>query len=48
MSLSRREVRSLQAAGWTVVEFSPWSRLRRLLGLEARPVLHAPARRWSR
>jgi hypothetical protein len=45
MSLSRREVQALRAAGWTVIEYSPWAALRRLL--RRRPVARPlPDGRW--
>ena len=36
-SVAKREMRSMQAAGWTVVEYGPWERLRALFG-HRRPV----------
>jgi hypothetical protein len=36
-SVAKREMRSMQAAGWTVVEYGPWERLRALFG-RRRPV----------
>ena len=31
-SVAKREIKSMQAAGWTVIEYGPWERLRALLG----------------
>ena len=31
-SVAKREMRGMQAAGWTVVEYGPWERLRALFG----------------
>ena len=31
-SVAKREMQSMQAAGWTVVEYGPWERLRALFG----------------
>lgn len=36
-SVAKREIRSMQAAGWTVVSYGPWEGLRALLG-RRRPV----------
>ena len=36
-SVAKREMRSMQAAGWTVVEYGPRERLRALFG-HRRPV----------
>jgi hypothetical protein len=31
-SVAKREIPSMQTAGWTVVEYGPWERLRALFG----------------
>ena len=31
-SVAKHEIKSMQAAGWTVVSYGPWERLRALLG----------------
>jgi hypothetical protein len=36
-SVAKHEIKSMQAAGWTVVSYGPWERLRALLG-RGRPV----------
>jgi len=36
-SVAKREFRSMEAAGWTVVSYGPWERLRALLS-RRRPV----------
>lgn len=39
-SVAKHEIKSMQAAGWTVVSYGPWERLRALLG-RRRPVARA-------
>ena len=36
-SVAKREIKSMQAAGWTVATYGPWERLRALVG-RRRPV----------
>jgi len=49
MSLSRREIADLRAAGWTVIEDGPLARLRSvlrsLLDRRWQPLVHLPGRR---
>jgi hypothetical protein len=52
MSVSRRELAAMRSAGWEIQTFTPWERLRTLLG-RRRPVARpwaswvAPVGRWS-